>query len=223
VLGNKDEMAPGKRAAMNMILDMNAGSMEEFKAICAGKNNALGQAVNFLKDEYAPTQRSTKPGVHVYVCQGERYLNKILQLMRMIADTDADVVYIVNTELLCRTNILRIAQERHPHTIFSYTSISRDSEHLKRLYSSPKMIKLLQESEFIDLGHHEVGDRIYLSSILEFDKKQKGIISSVDGAEGILIAGDAMYIYDAKEDLLHHPDPEHTQNSTDKEIEDDVA
>ena len=211
-----NELSTKKKSIMKAVLDKNAADIEAFKGACAGADNGTARALDYIKDEAAPAKLSAASGVHVYVCDGGRRAERVAQLMKLIAQSDADVVYIVNTDVLCGTNILSITQRRHPNTIFNYSSITTDKSGLKRLYSSTPIQKMIQNAEFIDISRHDTVDRIHLSAILEFDKTQKAIIGSQDGAEGILIAGDTMYIYDALEDLPDVKTVEHKAEEKDE-------
>lgn len=106
-----------------------------------------------------------------------------------------DVVYILNADIIVATGALKLAKKMNPNTIFTFTAITKDGTAMQTLYNSNAGKALIEESDFLDITRHSTVDRISLGSILDFDKRQKAVISATDQETGILIAGDTMYLY----------------------------
>lgn len=198
--GSKKSLSNKNKKLYDEVLAAHPENIEALKAIIAEKDTDLGQKFAPVFDpEETDYDRFDRPGVYCYapVGLGNRYtfMNATAQLIKQITHTKADVVYVLNADIIVATGALKLAKKMNPHAIFTFTAITKDGTAMQTLYSSTAGKNLIEESDFLDITRHSTVDRISLGAILDFDKRQKAVISATDQESGILIAGDTMYLY----------------------------
>lgn len=194
--GHKGYLAKEK---INLIQEtfLKSKDTEDFIQNLKQKNITLGRQLEHLKKkEMEVIEEGGK--VNVIQCgkNDSLYAEKVGILLQCLANTTADVVYVLSTEVLADSNYLRKIEEQKPDTIFSWCSVRKKGSDYFELYLSETIEEMIKNSEFLDITTHSIIDRIHLCSILDFDKQQKTILSAPDGGSGILIIGDTMYVYD---------------------------
>lgn len=184
-----------KKEMVDAILSRSYRNLEEFKEAVMEQDKHLEMKANAIKDPIAYNSESEEPGVHFYVCQGDRYQTRVLQLIQALYRSKADVIYVLNADLICNSGIFNVLKGEHPNTIYTLSAINRDGKGIRDLYASNSVQSLIQESDFINITKHTVLDRLHLSNSLDFSKEQKNFITSADEFSGILISGDSLYTY----------------------------
>jgi len=198
--GNKKGLSNKNRAIYDEVLAAHPESIEDFKAVISEKDRILGQKfVSIFDPEAEDYSRVNEPGICCNAPIGKStrntFMESTIQLIKQITHTKADVVYILNADIIVATGALKLAKKMNPNTIFTFTAITKDGTAMQTLYNSNAGKALIEESDFLDITRHSTVDRISLGSILDFDKCQKAVISVTDQETGILIAGDTMYLY----------------------------
>lgn len=198
--GNKKSLSSKNKVIYDEVLAAHPESIEEFKAVISEKDKTLGQKFVAVFDPDAEDySRIDKPGICCNAPVGKSsrntFMESTLQLIKQITHTKADVVYVLNADAIVATGALKLAKKMNPSTIFTFTAITKDGTAMQTLYNSNAGKALIEESDFLDITRHSTVDRISLGSILDFDKRQKAVISATDQETGILIAGDTMYLY----------------------------
>lgn len=188
---------------LNLIKEtfLESEDIEGFIRNMKQKDTTLGRQLEIINLGAAKENSgvSEKGGnINVVQCgrNDSRYAEKVGILLQCLAATTADVVYVLSAEVLADSKFPRKIEKQKPDTIFSWCSIKRESSDYFELYLGEPMAKMIKKAEFLDITTHSIIDRIHLCGILEFDKQQKAILSSPDGASGILITGDTMYVYE---------------------------
>lgn len=198
--GNKKGLSNKNKAIYDEVLAAHPESIEDFKAVISEKDRILGQKfVSIFDPEAEDYSRVNEPGICCNAPIGKStrntFMESTIQLIKQITHTKADVVYILNADIIVATGALKLAKKMNPNTIFTFTAITKDGTAMQTLYNSNAGKALIEESDFLDITRHSTVDRISLGSILDFDKCQKAVISATDQETGILIAGDTMYLY----------------------------
>ena len=198
--GNKKGLSNKNRAIYDEVLAAHPESIEDFKAVISEKDRILGQKfVSIFDPEAEDYSRVNEPGICCNAPIGKStrntFMESTIQLIKQITHTKADVVYILNADIIVATGALKLAKKMNPNTIFTFTAITKDGTAMQTLYNSNAGKALIEESDFLDITRHSTVDRISLGAILDFDKCQKAVISATDQETGILIAGDTMYLY----------------------------
>lgn len=198
--GNKKGLSNKNRAIYDEVLAAHPESIEDFKAVISEKDRILGQKfVSIFDPEAEDYSRVNEPGICCNAPIGKStrntFMESTIQLIKQITHTKADVVHILNADIIVATGALKLAKKMNPNTIFTFTAITKDGTAMQTLYNSNAGKALIEESDFLDITRHSTVDRISLGSILDFDKCQKAVISATDQETGILIAGDTMYLY----------------------------
>ena len=198
--GNKKGLSNKNKAIYDEVLAAHPESIEDFKAVISEKDRILGQKfVSIFDPEAEDYSRVNEPGICCNAPIGKStrntFMESTIQLIKQITHTKADVVYILNADIIVATGALKLAKKMNPNTIFTFTAITKDGTAMQTLYNSNAGKALIEESDFLDITRHSTVDRISLGSILDFDKRQKAVISATDQETGILIAGDTMYLY----------------------------
>lgn len=198
--GNKKGLSSKNKIIYDEVLSAHPESIEDFKTIISEKDNVLGQKfISVYDPDVEDYSRIDKSGICCNAPIGKStrntFLESTVQLIKQITHTKADVVYILNADIIVATGALKLAKKMNPNTIFTFTAITKDGTAMQTLYNSNAGKALIEESDFLDITRHSTVDRISLGSILDFDKWQKAVISATDQETGILIAGDTMYLY----------------------------
>lgn len=198
--GNKKGLSSKNKVIYDEVLAAHPESIEDFKAVISEKDKTLGQKfISVYDPEAEDYSRIDKPGICCNAPVGKSsrntFMESTLQLIKQITHTKADVVYVLNADAIVATGALKLAKKMNPSTIFTFTAITKDGTAMQTLYYSNAGKALIEESDFLDITRHSTVDRISLGSILDFDKRQKAVISATDQETGILIAGDTMYLY----------------------------
>lgn len=198
--GNKKSLSSKNKVIYDEVLSSHPDSIEDFKTIISEKDNTLGQKfISIFDPEAEDYSRIDEPGICCNAPIGKStrntFMESTIQLIKQITHTKADVVYVLNADTIVATGALKLAKKMNPHTIFTFTAITKDGTAMQTLYNSNAGKALIGESDFLDITRHSTVDRISLGSILDFDKCQKAVISATDQETGILIAGDTMYLY----------------------------
>lgn len=198
--GNKKGLSSKNKVIYDEVLAVHPESIEDFKAVILEKDHVLGQKfVSIFDSDAEDYSRVDEPGICCNAPVGKStrntFMESTIQLIKQITHTKADVVYVLNADVIIATGALKLAKKMNPHTIFTFTAITKDGTAMQTLYNSNAGKALIEESDFLDITRHSTVDRISLGSILDFDKRQKAVISATDQETGILIAGDTMYLY----------------------------
>lgn len=198
--GNKKGLSSKNKVIYDEVLASHPDSIEDFKAVISGKDKSLGQKfVAVFDPEAEDYSRIDKPGICCNAPIGKSnrnsFMESTVQLIKQITHTKAHIVYVLNADVIVATGALKLAKKMNPSTIFTFTAITKDGTAMQSLYNSNNGKALIEESDFLDITRHSTVDRISLGSILDFNKRQKAVISATDQETGILIAGDTMYLY----------------------------
>ena len=198
--GSKKGLSSKNKAIYDEVLAAHPESVEDFKAVISEKDSVLGQKfISVFDPDVEDYSRTDKPGICCNAPVGKSnrnsFMESTVQLIKQITHTKADVVYVLNADIIVVTGALKLAKKLNPNTIFTFTAITKDGSSMQTLYNSTAGKALIEESDFLDITRHSTVDRISLGSILDFDKRQKAVISATDQETGILIAGDTMYLY----------------------------
>ena len=176
--GNKKGLSNKNRAIYDEVLAAHPESIEDFKAVISEKDRILGQKfVSIFDPEAEDYSRVNEPGICCNAPIGKStrntFMESTIQLIKQITHTKADVVYILNADIIVATGALKLAKKMNPNTIFTFTAITKDGTAMQTLYNSNAGKALIEESDFLDITRHSTVDRISLGSILDFDKCPK--------------------------------------------------
>lgn len=192
---SRRDLAESKKDLMTVIMQQSYHTLEEFKEAVLEQDPHLATKLSVISNPLSCSEESEGPGVHFYVCQGDRYQTRILQLIQAVYRNHADAIYVLNADLICNSGIFKVLKTEHPNKIYTLSSVSKDGGGIRELYASKGIQMLIQQSDFIDITQHTVLDRLHLGKSLNFDKAQKQFLTTADEQSGILISGDAMHSY----------------------------
>ena len=192
---SRRDLSESKKDLMTVIMQQSYHTLEEFKEAVLEQDSHLATKLSVINNPLSCSEESEESGVHFYVCQGDRYQTRILQLMQAAYRSHADAIYVLNADLICNSGIFKVLKTEHPNKIYTLSSVSKDGGGIRELYASKGIQTLIQQSDFIDITQHTVLDRLHLGKSLNFDKAQKQFLTTADEQSGILISGDAMHSY----------------------------
>ena len=192
---SRRDLSESKKDLMTVIMQQSYHTLEEFKEAVLEQDPHLTTKLSVISNPLSCSEEFDEPGVHFYVCQGDRYQTRILQLIQAVYRSRADAVYVLNADLICNSGIFKVLKNEHPNKIYTLSSLSKDGSGIRELYASKGIQTLIQQSDFIDITQHTVLDRLHLGKSLSFDKAQKQFLTTADEQSGILISGDAMHSY----------------------------
>lgn len=139
--GNKKGLSNKNRAIYDEVLAAHPESIEDFKAVISEKDRILGQKfVSIFDPEAEDYSRVNEPGICCNAPIGKStrntFMESTIQLIKQITHTKADVVYILNADIIVATGALKLAKKMNPNTIFTFTAITKDGTAMQTLYNS---------------------------------------------------------------------------------------
>ena len=151
--GNKKGLSNKNKAIYDEVLAAHPESIEDFKAVISEKDRILGQKfVSIFDPEAEDYSRVNEPGICCNAPIGKStrntFMESTIQLIKQITHTKADVVYILNADIIVATGALKLAKKMNPNTIFTFTAITKDGTAMQTLYNSNAGKALIEESDF---------------------------------------------------------------------------
>lgn len=204
--GHNGDLAREKREAMERAIEATSGSFAAYVSNIRERNAHMGRQLSSLNGESSVFDDDGDGRPAVYQCgdPSMMYAERVGILIQALIFSQADMVYVLSAEAIAAYDAITMVRKKQKGAILTWSSLTANGDGLQKLYLGDQAAEEIKRARFLDISRHDTIDRVRLRAILDFSRKENGILASPDSGMGILVTDDTAYVYedtDKKEEV----------------------